>query len=38
MAETIILWKEWKEPRNIYIENLSFDTKIDGLHKLFGIR
>ena len=30
--------KNKKEPRNIYIGNLSFDTKIDDLYLLFGLR
>ena len=30
--------KNKQEPRNIYIGNLSFDTKIDDLYLLFGLR
>ena len=30
--------KNKSEPRNIYIGNLSLDTKIDDLYKLFGLR
>ena len=26
------------EPKNIYIGNLNFDTKIDDLYELFGLR
>ena len=39
MAETII-WqkKNKKDPNNIYIRNPSFDTKIDDLHELYGLR
>ena len=30
--------KNKNEPKNIYIGNLSLDTKIDGLYKLLGLR
>ena len=30
--------KNKKEPKNIYIGNLSLDTKIDDLYELFGLR
>ena len=30
--------KNKNEPKNIYIGNLSLDTKIDDLYELFGLR
>ena len=29
--------KNKNKPRNLYIRNLSFDTKIDDLYELFGL-
>lgn len=30
--------KNKKEPKNIYIGNLCFDTKNDDLYELFGLK
>ena len=39
MSETNIGKKNKNEPKNIYIGNLSFNTKIDDLQNdLFGLR